>query len=91
MPPFAPCFATLLQGLGPSVSRAAIINGCGIASYDAVKQVLLKTLGTEEGLQAKVLGALASGLVSALVSTPFDVVKTRIMNQPKGAGLYRGA
>jgi len=79
------------KGIGPSVQRAAIINGCGIASYDHTKQFLLATLGTEEGLAAKVVGALVSGLVSALVSTPFDVVKTRIMNQPAtGASLYRG-
>lgn len=78
------------KGIGPSVQRAAIINGCGIASYDHTKQVLMKVLGTEEGLSAKVLGSLVSGFVSAMVSTPFDVVKTRIMNQPKDVKLYRG-
>ena len=43
---------------------------------------------------AKVAGSLVSGLVSALVSTPFDVVKTRIMNDHRGSApggpLYRG-
>jgi len=137
-------FRGFYKGVGPSVQRAAIINGCGIASYDHTKQVrreaaadcshaaaaapaasmfaahqqrlglscatvplslpsgasprpvlplqvLIRLLGTDEGASAKVLGSLVSGLVSALVSTPFDVVKTRIMNQPHGvAPLYTG-
>jgi Mitochondrial carrier protein len=78
------------KGLGPSVQRAAIINGCGIASYDHTKQIVLKLTGKTEGLVPQVVGALVSGLVSAGVSTPFDVVKTRIMNQAKGANLYKG-
>ncbi len=78
------------RGLGPSVQRAAVINGCGIASYDHTKQVVLRLTGRTEGLVPQVVGSLVSGLVSALVSTPFDVVKTRIMNQPTGTKLYSG-
>lgn len=83
--------AGYFRGLGPSVQRAAVINGCGIASYDHTKQMTLKLTGQAEGLVSQVVGALVSGLVSAMVSTPFDVVKTRIMNQPVGAKLYSGA
>ncbi len=78
------------RGLGPSVQRAAVINGCGIASYDHTKQVVLKLTGKTDGLVPQVVGSLVSGLISALVSTPFDVVKTRIMNQPTGTRLYTG-
>jgi solute carrier family 25 uncoupling protein 27 len=78
------------RGIGPSIQRAAVINGCGIASYDHTKQVVLKLTGQTEGLIPQVLGSLVSGLISALVSTPFDVVKTRIMNQPTGTKLYTG-
>ena len=79
------------RGLGPSVARAAVINGCGIASYDHTKQLTLKITSSKEGLFARVIGSLISGLVSALVSTPFDVVKTRLANQPQGANrVYNG-
>jgi len=37
-----------------------------------------------------VVGSLISGLVSAVVSTPVDVIKTRLMNQPAGKKLYSG-
>lgn len=84
-------FGGFFRGLGPSVQRAAVINGCGIASYDHTKQMTMKlTGGVESGLLSQVVGSLVSGLISALVSTPFDVVKTRIMNQPKESRLYSG-
>jgi hypothetical protein len=79
------------KGLGPSVGRAAVINGCGIASYDAAKQVASDLTGREKGLVPQVLAALVSGFVSAVVSTPFDVIKTRMMNQPRDKPLYSGA
>ena len=65
------------KGLGPSVGRAAVINGCGIASYDQTKVVVLQLTGRDKGLVPQVLGSLVSGLVSAIVSTPFDVVSYR--------------
>jgi hypothetical protein len=58
------------RGLGPSVTRAAVVTGCGIASYDQSKQVVIAMLGTAEGYTAQVLAALVSGFVSAAVSTP---------------------
>jgi hypothetical protein len=42
------------RGLGPSVSRAAVINGCGIASYDHTKQIVLQLTGQSEGLTSQV-------------------------------------
>jgi len=80
----------LFKGLGPSVARAAVINGCGIASYDVAKKVAADLTGREKGLVPQVLASLVSGLVSALVSTPFDVIKTRMMNQPREKPLYAG-
>jgi hypothetical protein len=78
------------KGLAPSVGRAAVINGCGIASYDATKGVVTQLTGRSQGLVPQVLASLVSGLVSALVSTPFDVIKTRMMNQPRERPLYSG-
>ena len=42
------------RGLGPSVSRAAVINGCGIASYDHTKQIVLRLTGQSDGLVPQV-------------------------------------
>jgi len=83
-------FSGFYKGLGPSIGRAAVINGCGIASYDQTKVVVLQLTGREKGLVPQVIGSLVSGFVSAVVSTPFDVIKTRMMNQPAGKPLYSG-
>lgn len=78
------------RGLGPSISRAAVINGTGIAVYDQTKRLTNSVLGTTEGLNARVFGAMLSGLASALVSSPFDVIKTRLMNRELGTTMYKG-
>lgn len=65
------------RGAVPSVQRAAVINGTGIAVYDHSKRMVSALVGTTEGLTSHILGALFSGLASALVSSPFDVIKTR--------------
>ena len=78
------------KGLGPSLGRAAVINGCGIASYDQTKVIVRRVFGAGDGLGPQAVGALVSGFVSATVSTPFDVIKTRMMNQPRDAPLYSG-
>lgn len=84
--------AGFFQGLGPSIVRAAIINGCGIASYDHSKHIAMRVTGSEDGVAARIIGSLVSGMVSAVVSTPLDVVKTRLVNQSaKTTGiLYTG-
>ena len=83
--------AGYFRGLGPSVARAAVQNAAGIATYDHAKHFVKGLLGTTDGLLAQVMAAFTAGLVSATVSTPFDVIKTRVMNQPAGgAALYKG-
>ena len=46
------------RGIAPSVARAAVINGCGIASYDHTKQIVLQLTGQADGLTAQVCGWL---------------------------------
>ena len=81
------------KGVTTSVQRAAVINGTGIACYDHAKQKLLEHTPLGDDVPVHVLASGASGLMSTLVSNPFDCVKTRIMNQrpdSSGALMYRG-
>lgn len=81
--------AAFYAALPSSLTRAAVINGVGISTYDVAKRALQARAGADDGL-GPVLGAsVASGAASALVATPLDVVKTRIMLAPAGA--YAGA
>ncbi|GMR41913.1 hypothetical protein PMAYCL1PPCAC_12108, partial [Pristionchus mayeri] len=75
-------FAELWRGWIPNVQRAALLNMADIACYDFSKRTLLSSnLGLTDSTLTHLLASALSGLSAALVSTPADVVKTRIMQQ----------
>jgi solute carrier family 25 uncoupling protein 27 len=81
----------LWRGATPAVQRAALANVGELGTYNAAKGFVLQSRLAAEGPRANALAAIASGLVSALVSTPADVLKTRLMAQdPRAAGACRG-
>ncbi|CAM6103348.1 unnamed protein product [Calypogeia fissa] len=68
----------LWKGLGPNVARNAIINAAELASYDQVKQTLLK-IGFKDNVVTHILSGLGAGFFAVCVGSPVDVVKSRIM------------
>ena len=82
--------AAFWAGWLPNVQRAAVVNGSGMAAYDASRhaaQALLGESGSSElSLKARFLAALVGGVVTSLVGCPFDVLKTRLMNQGPDSG-----
>jgi hypothetical protein len=87
--------ARLWRGAAPAVSRATVLAAVELASYDEVKAQLLLRGVIERGTVAGVFASsMCSGLLGAISSSPFDVVKSRLMGQPVDAGgrglLYGG-
>ncbi|XP_026689626.2 mitochondrial uncoupling protein 4 [Ciona intestinalis] len=81
----------LWAGWVPNVQRAALVNMGDLATYDIVKHSILRNTSLEDNWVCHGLASLCSGLAAATLSTPADVVKTRIMNQARdknGNGLY---
>lgn len=78
------------RGVLPNVQRAVVVNGAGIAAYDQSKQVARRLLGEGDSLSARTVAALVGGVVTSLAGCPFDVLKTRLMNQDPARPLYRG-
>lgn len=76
--------AAFWRGTLPNVQRATVVNGAGIAAYDHSKQTAKTLLGEGDSLGARFVAALAGGVVTSLAGTPFDVLKTRMMNQGGG-------
>ncbi|XP_075251530.1 mitochondrial uncoupling protein 4-like [Convolutriloba macropyga] len=72
----------LWRGWLPNCQRAALVNLGELATYDQVKSHLLNDFSMKDNAVTHSLSSAASGLVAALVGTPADVIKTRIMNQP---------
>lgn len=76
------------KGCLPNVQRAVVVNGAGIAAYDHSKQTARRLLGEDDSLRARFVAALIGGLTTAVVGCPFDVMKTRMMNQHQSKQLY---
>jgi len=74
--------AALWTGVGPTVGRATALAAAELASYDEAKTQLLKTGYFSPGLLLTATTAFISGYISTVASSPFDVVKSRVMGQP---------
>ncbi|KAJ2861012.1 hypothetical protein GGI22_002564 [Coemansia erecta] len=70
----------LFKGAIPNVSRAMLMTGGQLCSYDAFKQLLLSTPYFNDGLPLHFSASFLAGFVATTITSPFDVVKTRIMN-----------
>jgi len=75
-------------GVRPNVMRTFLVNAAELGTYDEAKSRLEPQLG--KGLLAHVAASGCAGFTSACVSTPADVVKTRLMNAAGGSRQYRG-
>lgn len=75
--------AGLWRGTGPAVQRAALVNLGELATYDAAKQAILGTGVVGDNALAHAAASVCSGFFASVVSTPADVIKTRVMNQAR--------
>ncbi|CAH0397961.1 unnamed protein product [Chilo suppressalis] len=82
------------RGAVPNVQRAALVNMGDLAAYDYSKQFLMREFGMADNALLHAAAAFSAGFVAAVLGTPADVMKTRLMNQPVGPDgrgkLYRG-
>lgn len=79
------------KGVGPTTLRACVLTGTQLPSYDHSKHLLLSTGWLKDGMAAHFVCAMFAGLVCSTSTSPIDVVKSRIMNQPTdafGRGLH---
>ncbi|CAA0842842.1 Mitochondrial uncoupling protein 1 [Striga hermonthica] len=70
---------SLWTGLGPNIARNAIINAAELASYDQVKQTILKIPGFSDNVFTHLLAGLGAGFFAVCIGSPVDVVKSRMM------------
>ncbi|KAL4709914.1 hypothetical protein ACJJTC_003877 [Scirpophaga incertulas] len=82
------------RGAVPNVQRAALVNIGDLAAYDYTKQFLIREFGMADNALLHAASAVSAGFMAAVLGTPADVMKTRLMNQPVGPDgrgtLYRG-
>ncbi|XP_023340141.1 mitochondrial uncoupling protein 4 isoform X2 [Eurytemora carolleeae] len=85
----------LWRGCWPNVQRAALVNLGDLSTYDSVKRLILDNTRLKDNSTTHCLSSGCAGLVGAVMGTPADVIKARMMNQPtdgNGRGtLYRNS
>lgn len=90
---YSPCDYHMIQGCGPTVVRAMVVNAAQLASYSQAKQFLLSTgiiiaLFTlahvipctdyfTDNILAHFVASMISGFVTTIASLPVDITKTR--------------
>lgn len=70
----------LWKGALPNVKRAMLVNAGDIPTYSLVKYILTQYIGFEDAFPVHIACASMSGIVSASLSTPGDVLKTVVMS-----------
>ena len=89
-------YKAFFTGVSPTLIRAGLLTVGGIACYDSSKEWIIRHFHTSEdttsGRIINCTGAsIYSGFVSTCMSNPFDVVKTRMMEQHQGEHLYKSS
>jgi len=80
------------RGIDSNIARAMVLNGTKMACYDETKEIVASTTGlSKKALPTQFLSAVAAGFFMTCTFSPFDMVRTRLMNQPADAKIYNNA
>lgn len=80
---------SLFRGISANCSRGVLMTASQLASYDSFKQALLHTGYFTDGLVTHFSASLMAGFVATTVCSPFDVIKTRMMNDRKSRSILQ--
>lgn len=80
------------RGIDSNVMRAMVLNGTKMACYDTTKGYVVEYTGlSKTSLVTQFVSAVAAGFFMTCTVSPFDMVRTRLMNQPADAKIYSNA
>lgn len=80
------------RGIDSNIARAMVLNGTKMAVYDQSKGYVVAMTGLgKSSLITQFLSAVTAGFFMTCTVSPFDMVRTRLMNQPPDAKIYNNA
>ncbi|CAI2374468.1 unnamed protein product [Moneuplotes crassus] len=70
------------RGVEATMSRAVVVNATQLPAYDFTKHKLINHGIMEDNHLCHLVSSITAGVILTLVSGPFDLARTRMMNQP---------
>ena len=84
--------AGFYRGIDSNIARAMVLNGTKMACYDQAKGYVVEYTGFDKkSLVTQFLSAVTAGFFMTCTVSPFDMVRTRLMNQPADKKIYNNA
>jgi hypothetical protein len=84
--------AGFYRGIDSNIARAMVLNGTKMGVYDQAKGIVVSTTGWERSsLSTTFMAAVTAGFFMTCTVAPFDMIRTRLMNQPSDAKIYNNA
>lgn len=78
------------RGIEANILRAMVLNGTKMSCYDQIKDMITVSKIVPNGLPTQFCSAFGAGFFMATTVAPFDMVRTKLMNQPIDTKLYNG-
>jgi dicarboxylate transporter 10 len=72
--------ASWFRGVVPNSLRAAAMTVGQLASYDVFKRTLIRLTPMEDNMGTHFTASFMAGVAAATITSPIDVIKTRIMS-----------
>ena len=83
--------AGFYRGIQANVMRACVLNGTKMACYDTIKGTVVNYTGWQRShVKTQFISAIGSGFFMTCTVAPFDMMRTRLMNQPLDKKIYNG-
>lgn len=80
------------RGIDSNIARAMVLNGTKMGVYDQSKGYVVALTGlSPKSLGTQFLSAVTAGFFMTCTVAPFDMVRTRLMNQPADSKIYNNA
>ena len=73
----------LWRGVSPTAQRASLVAGVQLPAYDLSQQLFIRHNVFTEAYVNNLAASIVAGLCACLASNPFDVIRTRMMDQRK--------
>lgn len=69
------------RGYGITILRASVVNSTSLGGYEQVKNMIIRSNRMKDDIYCHFISSIISSFFSCLISSPFDFIRTRMMNQ----------